>query len=155
MKITIRPMSAIESTLVLDSWTRSLDGHSSGSAPSSGRYIVRVGDTKLIGWSWFEMHRAWVHRLLEQPDTTVIVATLEGHDEAIGWCAYSKPGRHPLVVHYVYTLAVARHRGVGEQLLARALAQGDNRAPRFSHQSPLGSRIADKVLSQREEVMSA
>lgn len=143
--VTIRPMLDSEVTLVRDSWTRSLDGAGHGSGPSAGRYIVRVGDAKMIGWAWFEMHRAWVRSLLEQPDAHVLVATLPGHDEAIGWCAVSSPGNHPLVVHYVYTLAIARGKGVATGLVAAALGLGDARPARFSHSSAAGTRVVERA----------
>lgn len=147
---SIRPMLVDESTLVCDSWTRSTVAlRQSEDQRSGSRYIARVGlegtNVKLVGWCWFEMHRAWVKRLLADPSTVVLVATLPGHDEALGWACITPPCEHPLVVHYVYTITPARKRGVATALLAAAFERRDSRAPRFTHQSIVGDHLVAKI----------
>lgn len=142
-------MAPAESTLVYDSWTRSTVNMSAPLATkTAARYVCRVGtegtNVRTIGWAWFEMHRAWVKSLLAN-DAIVLVATLPGHDEAMGWVALVPPGDHPLVVHYVFTVNPARRRGVATALLSAALSLRDHRAPRFSHTSSIGEAMLAKI----------
>jgi GNAT superfamily N-acetyltransferase len=149
VKLAIRPMSESEAPLVLDSWTRTLeDGGRPMRVPSTGAgNYVRVGrDAHLVAWQWYQMHRDWVRLAL--PGLTVAVATLAGSDEALGWVAYVPPGDHPLVVHYVYAIDVARRRGVGLSLLQHAASHADDRGLRVSHTTPRGLRLLERMTSR-------
>jgi GNAT superfamily N-acetyltransferase len=152
MKLEIRPLRDEEAPLVWDSWTRSIDARvvkdqrkrervASGKFWTVNRHRgawIRLGSDMLADWAFFEMHRSWVKTIF--PSLDVIVATLPGQDEVVGWCAMTPAGERPLVVHYVYVVgpplqdvATARGQGVARQLLASAARLADHRAPRFSH----------------------
>jgi hypothetical protein len=173
MRLALRPMHEAEVPLVRDTWTRSIDANEVR-APSgrksviSGRYRtvgggtcpwLRVGEAdQVVAWAWHDMHRAWVRSLW--PSLVVLVATLPGHDEALGWVAYTPAGARPLVVHYVYTIDLerARRRGVAATLVRAALSAVDMRAPRFSHMTPAGQRVlaratAAPVAQMRDEAV--
>jgi GNAT superfamily N-acetyltransferase len=142
MSLTIRRLRDTEVPLVLDSWTRTLEGKGIPMRMpgiGSGNY-VRVGrDANLVAWAWYDVHRDWVQHTI--PTIAVDVATLPGSDEALGWVAFATPADFPLVVHYVYTIGVARRRGVGAALLRHALAHQDDRGFRVSHTTPRGLHL--------------
>jgi hypothetical protein len=162
VKLAIRPMLDAEVPLVRDTWTRSIDAHEVRS-PSGRKEVIsgnyrqigsgqcpwlRVGASdQLVAWAWHDMHRAWVKSLWD--DLVVLVATLQGHDEALGWVAFTPAGNYPLVVHYVYTIDLerARRRGVAKTLVRAALAGADSRAPRYSHMTPVGRQIVDAIAT--------
>lgn len=150
MDLSIRPMAAAEAPLVFDSWTRStVSTRQLADSRSGSRYVCRIGldgtNVRTVGWAFFSMHRAWVKQLLAEPETAVLVATLPGHDEAMGWAAVTLPGTHPLVLHYVFTVTPARRRGVATALVRAALDLRDGRAPRFSHTSSIGEALLGKI----------
>ena len=146
MDFRVRPMTEAEAVLVKDSWTRTTTDQ------GPGRYACRLGECRVIGWAWFDMHRAWVRERLADPGTSVLVATLAGSDEALGWVCFSPPaGTLPLVLHYAYTIPVARRTGVAEVLLRAALVHGDRRLPRLSHTTESVNRILAH-LTMREAV---
>lgn len=170
MRLAIRQMQPSEEALVKSTWTRSIDENEARSPAGkrtriTGRYRtigngtcpwLRVGESdSLVAWAWHDMHRAWVRALW--PDLVVLVATLPGHDEAIGWVAYTPAGDHPLVVHYAYTIDLerARRRGVATALVRAALAAADHRAPRFSHMTPTGSRVLAAATDARAAKIGA
>src|SRR5678815_3848933 len=69
MDLAVRPLQADEHVLVADSWTRSTVAPRQAEDQRSGtRYVARVGldgtNVRVMGWAWYEMHRAWVHRFL-------------------------------------------------------------------------------------------
>jgi hypothetical protein len=147
--LSIRPMASAEEKLVRDSWTRSFD------APvgESVQYMRIGGESRMVGWAWFARHRAFVKSLW--PSLTILVATLRGHDEAMGWIALTEPGDHPLVVHYAFVIEVARKRGVGEALLRAALDHGDGRPTRYSHMNSLGRHMVAQISTAARRTMPA
>lgn len=158
MNLTIRPMLPREAVLVHDSWTRSTVAMSQPvGAKATGRFCCRVGmegtNERIIGWAFFEMHRAWVKDVMQRPNTVVLVATLPGHDEAMGYVVLTQPGDHPLVVHYAFTVQPARRKGVARALVRAALQCRDSRPPRFTHTSQLGEYIVDTIEHRRAAPM--
>lgn len=136
MDFRVRPMTEAEAVLVKDSWTRTTTDQ------GPGRYACRLGECRVIGWAWFDMHRAWVRERLADPGTSVLVATLAGSDEALGWVCFSPPADHlPLVFHYLYTIPVGRRTGVARRLVAEAMTYGDHRPARMSHMTHVGEGI--------------
>lgn len=151
-----------EMPLVRDTWTRSIDANEHTNARGrretiNGRmrqvgsnhcpWMRLGGESSLVTWAWFDMHRSWVREVW--PTLHVLVATLAGHDEAIGWCATTPAGDYPLVVHYTYTVDLdsARRKGVATALLRAALSTADHRAPRFTHMTPVGKQIVDTITN--------
>jgi len=154
MDLAIRPLQADEHVLVADSWTRSTVAPRQGEDTRSGmRYVCRVGlegtNVRILGWAWFDMHRAWVHRFLADPASVVLVAVLpQKPSEALGWVALTPPCEQPLVVHYCYTICPSRRRGVAAALMRAAYDRRDGRKPRYSHSGHLGQMLIDKVEAE-------
>ncbi len=153
MMLTLRPMHESEEPFVRDTWTRAVDAStwtdergrekviSGRQRQLSGNHCayLRVGsEDYMAAWAFHAMHRLWVKSLW--PTMDVIVAAHPANDEAVGWCAFTPAGEHPLAVHYVYVLGPpldkltsARRHGTARRLLEAVAAQADDRAPRFSH----------------------
>ena len=141
MKLAVRPIRDSEHPLVLDSWTRHFD------APT--RHYMRIGgESRIASWAWYEMHRDWVRARL--PSMSVLVATLAGHDEPLGWVAVTMPdAQHPLVVHYAFVLKLARGKGVGRELMRVAHLLADGRPARYSHMTSDGRRLIDGMAREQ------
>jgi GNAT superfamily N-acetyltransferase len=135
LDVHIRPMLDSELPLVADNWSRSFIT----AAPSD---IVRVRPTttggSVAGWAWYAAHRAFVKSLLEDIDTEVLVATPPGLDEAVGWAAFTRPGKHALVMHYAYVLRDFRRHGVFTALHTAVRSLADGREPKWSHMTDDG-----------------
>lgn len=161
MRFDVRPMLESEAPWVRDTWTKTIDASDAKDSRNrpitiNGRkrtvgahqcpWLRLGGDGAVVNWAWYDMHRAWVRSLW--PALEVLVATLPGHDEAVGWVAMTPAGDYPLVVHYAYTvdLESARRKGVARTLLRAALLGADNRAPRFSFVNGPGKSLLDAVL---------
>ncbi len=151
MDLAVRPLQADEHVLVADSWTRSTVAPRQAEDQRSGtRYVARVGldgtNVRVMGWAWYEMHRAWVHRFLADPSSVVLVAVLPNlPSEALGWVALTPPCEHPLVIHYCYTIVPSRRRHVASTLMRAAYDKRDGRKPRYSHSGHLGQMLIDRV----------
>jgi hypothetical protein len=151
MDLAVRPLQADEHVLVADSWTRSTVAPRQAEDTRSGtRYVARVGldgtNVRVMGWAWYEMHRAWVHRFLADPSSVVLVAVLPNlPSEALGWVALTPPCEHPLVIHYCYTIVPSRRRQVASTLMRAAYDKRDGRKPRYSHSGHLGQMLIDRV----------
>lgn len=170
MRLSIRPMHDSEAPLVRSTWTRSIDSseHRDGRGRTTqinGRMRtvganlcpwMRIGaDSSMVTWAYVAMHRSWVK---DQWDgLRILVATLAGHDEAIGWVATTPPGEHPLVVHYVFTIdsELARRKGVATALLRAALETADHRPARFSHMTPVAKGILDTIATDARPTIRA
>lgn len=138
LQVHIRPMNDTELPLVSDNWSRSFVT----AAPSD---TVRLRPTAtggaLAGWAWYEAHRRYVQGLLQHVDTEVIVATPGSVDEAVGWCCFTRPAKHALVLHYTYVLRDFRRRGIGRALLEAARKFSDGREPKWSHMTDDGRAL--------------
>lgn len=147
MEFRIRPAHEAEHTLIRDSWTRTLDEPRVINVAGSATHYMRIGaDSRMVGWAWFDMHRGWVKQ--HWPEFELFVATLPAHDEAVGWLALTPASDKPLVLHYVYTIELARGRGVAEALVAFGLSKHDGRPARYSHMTTPARRMIDRLLMQ-------
>lgn len=167
MNVHLRPMHESEIPLVRDSWTRSIDQHPHSYRDVNGRRRntkingrmrteagnncpwMRVGGgDSMVTWAWHDAHREWVKTLWDGLD--VIVAAHPANDEAIGWCASTPPGEHPLVVHYVWVIDLesARRHGVATTLLRAALRTADSRPVRFSWMNDAGRGLVSRTVER-------
>ncbi len=121
--VELRKPRPTDQGFVADSWTRN----------------ALQGDRKLVR---SEVNRT-VDRLLDDEAVRLLIANEPGQTNTIvGWLAYT-PLPSGLVVHFAYVRERARRRGVGGQLLGRAL-EGRQRKIFWTMRGPDAKWLAER-----------
>lgn len=128
--IRIRPADAEETDrLVRSSWVETFS---------------RVRPSGIAEWCWYDMHRAYVGKLLET--STVDVAELDSvPGEALGWVCYEPDrGKHRAAIHYVCVKTKYMHNGIGRKLLDHAIEKC-GADPQMTHLTAAGRRLIGRT----------
>lgn len=115
--IVVRPATEAELTLVRDSWARSFLPRPPKHGEDGGDPFVQV--TRGGGLSpraWFTAHRALAEAYLST-STVLIAAHAARPDTALGWICFDGS-----TLHYVFTLQIARRKGIAARLLDEVAA---------------------------------